>query len=293
VLLVLAAIELGIAWGIARGLTDPTHAHMQMAGPTSHLALMAQLTLLGVLAPLLLAWQLPASSPGARPWARRQLMAATIAAPALMWFWHLPAMHDELGSGRRLEPLPMVTVFLTGLLFWRGVLGTGRRVAPPAARQIALVVAGQATALLGLALLLTTDPLHGGTDGLWGLSAVNDQRLAGLLMLVVDLGVTVPLLASLNAQRKAGAPQVRLRMPPERRADVTSRRTTSLPDGPSGSDVTVTPVALEPARTSWCRKARCDLAPRRLVSSRCDPWLRRPKPRREDQQRSGPGPSCP
>jgi cytochrome c oxidase assembly factor CtaG len=125
-------------------------------------------------------------------------------------------MHDELGSGRQLNLLPAATVLMTGYLFWRCALGTGHRVAPPAARQIALVVAGQASALLGLALLLTTDPLHAGSDGLWGLSAVNDQRLAGLLMLVVDLGVMVPLLAALNAQRSAPRPQITLRMPAPR-----------------------------------------------------------------------------
>lgn len=216
-LLGLGAVELAVAWAIARGLTDPAASHVHGAqGPTSHLAVMAQLTALGILAPLGLARVLPAGASEVRPWARRQLLLVTIAAPAVMWFWHLPAMHDELGSGRRLEPLPMLTVFLTGLLFWRAVLGTGRRVAPPAARQLALVVAGQATALLGLALLLTTDPLHAGGDGLWGLSAVADQRLAGVLMLVAELGVMVPLLASLNAQRKVFAPQVTLRMPAPR-----------------------------------------------------------------------------
>lgn len=213
VLLGLAAVEIGIAWAIARGLTDPMH---HMAGSSSHLALMAQLTLLGVLVPVLLARRFPAQQSGPAPWARRQLFAATLAAPAVLWFWHLPAMHDELGSGRHLHLLPAVTVFLTGYLFWRAALGTGRRVAPPAARQIALVAAGQASALLGLALLLTTDPLHGGTHGLWGLSALSDQRLAGALMLVVDLGVTVPLLAALNTQRRAGAPRITLRMPAPR-----------------------------------------------------------------------------
>ena len=173
VLLGLAAAELGIAWAIARGLTDPTHRHQHaMDGPSSHLALMAQLTMLGVLVPLLLAWLVPANSAGRqsgpRPWARRQLLATTIAAPTVLWFWHLPALHDELGSGRRLEVLPILTVLVTGLLFWRCVLGTGRLAAPPGARQIALVVAGQANALLGLALLLTTDPCTAAPTGCGG-----------------------------------------------------------------------------------------------------------------------------
>src|SRR4051794_38494479 len=57
VLLGLAGAEFGLAWAIARGLTDPMHRQMPvMAGPSSHLAVMAQLTVLGVLAPLLVAW---------------------------------------------------------------------------------------------------------------------------------------------------------------------------------------------------------------------------------------------
>jgi putative membrane protein len=180
---------------------------------------MAQLTVLGIGVPLLFAWLLPARDRGPRPWARRELVAATVAAPAVMWFWHLPGRHDNLVAHGWLKVLPAVSVFVTGVVFWRLVLGAGRRVAPPGARQIALVVAGQASALLGLALLLTTSPLHGGTDGLWGLSAVADQRLAGVLMLVVDLGVMVPLLAALNDARRASTPRIQLRMPPERTGD--------------------------------------------------------------------------
>lgn len=208
----LAAVELGIAWAIARGLTEDAGMSMHpMADETSHLVLMLQLMLLGVGVPVLLARLFPARDRSYRPRARRQLFAATLAAPTVLWFWHLPAAHDHTGSAWQL--VRGGTVLVTGVAFWRCVLGAGRRVAPPAARQIAVIVAGQANALLGLALLFTTDPLHGGGDGLWGLSAVADQRAAGALMLVVEIGVMVPVLASLNAQRQAARPQVTLRMP--------------------------------------------------------------------------------
>ncbi|GAA0616849.1 hypothetical protein GCM10009547_18700 [Sporichthya brevicatena] len=212
-LLGVAVVELGTAWAIARGLTAPGTGH-QHGGSGSHLVLMTQLVALGVLVPLVLALLLPASDPQPRPGARRQLFAAAVAAPTVMWLWHLPDVHGAVEEATG-EIVRAISVLVTGYVFWRCVLGTGHRVAPPAARQIALVLAGQANALLGLALLLTTDPMHGGTDGFGGLSVVADQRLAGLLMLVVDLGVMIPLLARLDAARRANpAPPVQLRMPP-------------------------------------------------------------------------------
>lgn len=217
-LLGFAAVEFGTAWALARGLTAPdsgagfAHRHHDGGGSGSHLVLMAQLLLLGVLVPLALAWTLPARDSGRRPWARRQLIAATVAAPGVMWFWHLPAVHEQAGS-TGWEIARGVSVLVSGYAFWRAVLGTGHRVAPAAARQLALVVAGQASALLGLALLLTTDAMHDGADGLGSLSAVADQRAAGLLMLAVDLLVTVPLLARLNSRRAAEVPASGSRTP--------------------------------------------------------------------------------
>jgi cytochrome c oxidase assembly factor CtaG len=218
-LLGVAAVELAAARLIAGGLTgqtmdSPMHDAHGPLGSTSHLALMAQLTSLGLVIPLLLTRLRPAGEPGARVGARRQLFAATIAASAAMWFWHLPSVHEQVDAHASLPIVCALSVLVTGIAFWRCVLGTPRRSAAPGARLIALALWAQASALLGLALLLTTDPLPGAHHGLWGLSTVNDQRAAGALMLAVDLVVTVPLLAALDAQRKVGLTPIRLRMPP-------------------------------------------------------------------------------
>jgi cytochrome c oxidase assembly factor CtaG len=217
-LLEVAAVELATAWAIGRGLTARTmtsagHNVHGPTGSTSHLALMAQLTSLGLVVPMLLARLRPAGEPALRVGARRQLFAATVAASAVMWFWHLPSVHEPVDAHPSLAIVRALSVLVTGFAFWRCVLGTGRRSAPAAARLIAVVLWAQAGALLGLALLLTTDPMPGAHVGLRGLSAVNDQRAAGLLMLIVDLVVTVPLLGALEAQRKVGLSQIRLQMP--------------------------------------------------------------------------------
>jgi putative membrane protein len=82
--------------------------------------------------------------------------------------------------------LEHVCFFGTALLFWRAVLDarTSRRAAPALA---AAFVTFMHSGLLGGLITLAPHPLYAvyvGRSAVWGLTALDDQQLAGLLMWV-------------------------------------------------------------------------------------------------------------
>jgi len=176
-------------------------------GGTLLSAHMAQHGLLVTVAPLLLllgkpsvafAWALPAGwSRGSlaavawRPVARAgQWLSRPFAAAALhglvLWVWHAPALFDAAVEREWLHTLEHASFFGTALLFWRVILGarSGTRAGAALAAAFATLIHG---AFLGALLTLAPRPLYGWYGGRvepWGLTALDDQQLAGLLMWV-------------------------------------------------------------------------------------------------------------
>jgi hypothetical protein len=104
------------------------------------------------------------------------------------------------GMGR----LP-TTLLVAGLLGVAGlwtVLADTRATTEPWRRRAVLTV-GTPSGLLGLALLLAPGALMPGHGFPW-LGPMADQRLGGLLMMIVDLGFLVPLLISAPDARGHG-----------------------------------------------------------------------------------------
>jgi len=102
---------------------------------------------------------------------------------ATLWVWHSPALFDAAVAADWLHWLEHVLFFGTGLLFWRAVIkaAAGREAAAGGlvACFITLLQSGILSALLSFArepLYLTSD-----TDA-WGLTALEDQQLAGAIM---------------------------------------------------------------------------------------------------------------
>jgi putative membrane protein len=118
---------------------------------------------------------------------------------AVLWTWHYPAFYDH---ALRVEPVHVVehaTFFLTALLFWWPVLRPHGRRLRDGITVVYLFAAALQGTLLGAALTLATHPLytaHFGTTRAWGLTPLEDQQLAGLLMWVpagfVYLAALVP-----------------------------------------------------------------------------------------------------
>jgi cytochrome c oxidase assembly factor CtaG/cytochrome c2 len=187
-------------------LVTPLHA----AGEALASAHMVQhLLLAGVAAPLLalaspLGVVLRGTPPalrraGLRGWRRAAPLRRAFGAashPALawalhaaaVWAWHLPGAYDAALASTPLHAAEHVTLLGTGLLFWWSVLRPGaRRGAVAAAGILPLFAVTVATGGLGALLAFAREPLYAGhldSAAAWGLSPLEDQQLAGLLMWV-------------------------------------------------------------------------------------------------------------
>ena len=123
-----------------------------------------------------------------------------------MWVWHLPVLYDAAIANDLVHVLEHGSFVLTGLLFWGVVAGRFRTL--DRLPRVGLVFGiALASGALGALLAFASAPLydsHLGTTQEWGLTALEDQQLAGGIMWVppgvVYLVVMLVLLARwLNA----------------------------------------------------------------------------------------------
>jgi len=180
-------------------------------GETLLSAHMAQHALLVTAAPLLLllgkpgavfAWALPIRhrkhflvsrawrALGAAGGALSRPLCATVLHGLALWGWHAPGAFDAAVANYGLHVLEHLCFFGTAVFFWRAILDTrsGRRAAAALGGAFATLMHG---GLLGALITLAPYPLYDwyrGRTALWGLTALEDQQLAGLIMWV-PLGV--------------------------------------------------------------------------------------------------------
>lgn len=105
----------------------------------------------------------------------------------VLWVWHLPLPYEAAVRHDGLHALEHATLVGVSALLWSAVLDRRRHpLAVPAAVAL-LFATGLQGAALGAILTLAPDPLYGVHEAsapLWGLSIVEDQQLAGVLMWV-------------------------------------------------------------------------------------------------------------
>ena len=177
-------------------------AHMLQHGLLMSVA--PPLLLLGLYPRLVVPYTRPILRPLLRnPRARAALRA--ISAPALalgLWMavlyaWHLPALYQSALRHESVHVAQHLFFVNAGLVFWLPVIEPVpvlARMRPLA--KLGYLAAGQAgTALLAAGLIWGPDlyPFYGSLDTLWGLSREADQRLAGLVMMVMDMLVALTL----------------------------------------------------------------------------------------------------
>lgn len=115
--------------------------------------------------------------------------------------WHYPALYDAAQGRSIIHDLEHALFFGTALLFWWPVIHPtgGRRRLPYGAGILYLFPAKLAGFVLGAGLTLTDTAFYRTyveAPRLWGISALGDQQLGGLIMWVVGgLLYIVPLLA--------------------------------------------------------------------------------------------------
>lgn len=129
--------------------------------------------LLVALAAPLLAWTAPRLKAGS-------LTLATAVQALVFWGWHAPAAYEAALSNDLTYWLMQASLLGSAVWFWMGV----RRASAPSAVGH-LLVAMVAMGLLGALLTFANQPLYAPhllTTSAWGLTPLEDQQAAGLIM---------------------------------------------------------------------------------------------------------------
>lgn len=110
------------------------------------------------------------------------VLSATLLQAVVLWLWHAPALYGAALSSDAVYGLMEVTLLASATLFWLAVRGAS---APNAA--FALVLTMVQMGVLGALLVFAGSalyPPHMLTTAAWGMSPLEDQQLAGLIMWV-------------------------------------------------------------------------------------------------------------
>jgi cytochrome c oxidase assembly factor CtaG len=104
-----------------------------------------------------------------------------------IWLWHVPAFFQAALADDRIHALQHVSFLGTGLLFWWALLrGREGRLGRPAA-VLYLFTTSVHTTVLGALLAFSPRvwyPLYASHAAAWGLTPLEDQQLAGMIMWV-------------------------------------------------------------------------------------------------------------
>ena len=104
----------------------------------------------------------------------------TVIASVTMWIWHSPRLYDWAVASDLAYWLMQLTILFTAVMFWQRL----RHASLPAA-VVALLAAMVAMGTLGALITLAPEALysaHFATTAAWGLSPIEDQQIAGLIM---------------------------------------------------------------------------------------------------------------
>jgi putative membrane protein len=116
---------------------------------------------------------------------RRPLVAFSLQVAAL-WLWHLPALYDAALRNEGVHVAEHVSFLATALLFWYPIADARpRQRFGVGVATLYLFAAGLQCTMLGALIAMSRRPWyfgHFGTTGAWGLTPLEDQQLAGLVM---------------------------------------------------------------------------------------------------------------
>jgi putative membrane protein len=106
---------------------------------------------------------------------------------ALLWFWHLPALYDDAQGNSVLHAFEHLCFFAAGSLYWWHVLSPIRsRARLTGLGMVGYMAAGKLlVGLLGIALAFAPRviyPFYAHQPHYWGITPLEDQMMAGLVM---------------------------------------------------------------------------------------------------------------
>ena len=195
------ALLFGTGWlTTALALLSPLHQW----GATSFAAHMVQHEILLLIsAPLVILgrplavmlWALPRVlrtlvGRGSRKWRNAWLFVtgatfAWVAHAVVLWVWHIPVFFDSTLRSDVAHELQHASFLGAALLFWFALLQGHNRRRGYGSAVLYLFTTAVHTGILGALLTLARTPWYPGyaaTSGLWGLTALEDQQLGGLIM---------------------------------------------------------------------------------------------------------------
>lgn len=177
---------------------------------------------MNVVAPLLAAfivmhWQLQNTSAS---W----VWIAVLGQIVSLWTWHSPPLYDAIARSSALELALHGTLFLAALAFWSAVLSISATVRWQAIP--ALLLTGKLTCLLAALLIFAPRTLYRSvshlghvTEGMAGLRPLDDQHLAGLLM-ITACPLSYLIAAVVIAVQLVGQPETSGTILPRRRLPI-------------------------------------------------------------------------
>lgn len=115
------------------------------------------------------------------------VMIAAVLQAVVLWFWHAPALYEAALSNDLVYGLMEITLLGASVLFWVGV-----RSAPAPTAALGLVLTMVQMGMLGALLVFAGTAVYGphlATTGAWGLTPLEDQQLAGLIMWAPAAGI--------------------------------------------------------------------------------------------------------
>jgi putative membrane protein len=120
--------------------------------------------------------------------------------------WHVPYLYDLALAHQGLHDFEHLCWMFTGILVWTLLIDPGSHRRLTVGGRVALAVAMFATGqILTDVLVFSFTPLYPAYDGAYGISALTDQQLAGIVMMVeqlLTLGTCVALLLLLPQRRR-------------------------------------------------------------------------------------------
>ena len=150
-------------------------------------------------------------------WLRAAWGALTIAPIAwsihvvTLWLWHAPIFYEMALRSETVHEFEHATFFVTALLFWWLLFAPHGRRLSIGAKVAYLFAAMLQGTILGAVITFARHPWYVsyfGTTKAWGLTPLEDQQLAGLIMWIpaglIYLAALLPLLAGALAEREGG-----------------------------------------------------------------------------------------
>lgn len=114
-------------------------------------------------------------------------MVVWCAHTVVLWAWHLPVLYESALRDDLVHALEHASFFVTAFLFWWLLIHPGRHRLAHGLGVIYLFGAALQSGILGALIVFAPRPwyaMHYGTTRAWGLTPLEDQQLAGLIMWV-------------------------------------------------------------------------------------------------------------